>query len=198
MNNNTQALLILRKLTTNFETNNKRYSEIVHELWQNYTSRYESNNNLNGAVFEEVLGYVLTRAGCMPFYMQAKIAYVPNVNYDFICYDSQLGPISLSAKTSLRERWKQADLEAVALKYVHRNAASYLVTLDEVVIKTRLDKLGDCMGLNDFILADSPRFDELIIELQQRNLSKAGTIEVIKSNTIIDNKNYKERYDTNT
>ena len=29
-----------------------------------------------------------------------------------------------------RERYKQADLEAIALKYVHRKALSYLVTLE--------------------------------------------------------------------
>jgi hypothetical protein len=40
-------------------------------------------------------------------------------------------PICISAKTSLRERYKQADFEAIALKYVHRKALSFLVTLEE-------------------------------------------------------------------
>lgn len=194
MNNDTQSLHILRALTSKFDNTDKRYSQIISELWSSYQELYPSNNNLNGAVFEELIGYVLTLAGCMPFYMQAKVAYVPNVNYDFICYDEQEGPISLSAKTSLRERWKQADLEAVALKYVHRNSKSYLITLDREATKTRLDKLSDCMGLNDFILADSPQFDNLIDELKNRNLSKAGTIQVVTSNTIINQDNYKHRY----
>lgn len=194
MNNETLSLQILRKLISNFNYSDKRYSEIVDVLWQKYVNANESNNSINGAVFEEIIGFVLTISGCMPFYMQAKVAYVPNVNYDFICYDEQNGPISLSAKTSLRERWKQADLEAVALKYVHRNARSYLVTLDSVAMKTRLNKIADCMGLNDFILATSPKFDELIEQLQNLNLSKAGVVEIIKSNTVIDAGNYRERY----
>lgn len=194
MSNDTKSLQILHKLTVNYSHEGKKYSKVIEELWKAYESAYESNNNLNGAVFEELIGYVLTIAGCMPFYMQAKVAYIPNVNYDFICYDKQFGPVSLSVKTSLRERWKQADLEAVALKYVHRNARSYLITLDNAVIKTRLEKIGDCMGLNDFILADSGRFDVLINELQQRTFSKAGMVEVVTSNTIIDKDNYRERY----
>jgi hypothetical protein len=149
---------------------------------------------VNGAVLEEIIGYILTLSGCMPFYMQAKIAYVPNVNYDFICYDERLGPVSLSVKTSLRERWKQADLEAVALKYVHRNAKSYLITLDHKAIKTRLDSLEDCMGLNDFILATDSRFDDLIAELKNRVFSEAGRIEIVQSTIFIDGNNCKERY----
>jgi len=194
MNNETQSLQILRKLTVGFNPFNKKYSEIIDEIWSNYQDQFDSNNSLNGVVFEELLGYVLTLAGCMPFYMQAKVAYVPNVNYDFICYDTEHGPVSLSAKTSLRERWKQADLEAVALKYVHRNASSYLVTLDEAVIKTRLEKINDCMGLNDFVLATSHRFDVLIEELKERTFSKAGVIDTVTSNIIIDSNNHKERY----
>lgn len=194
MNTNTLSLQIVRKLTERYNYKDKKYSQIIAELWERYQKENKSNNNLNGAVFEELIGYTLTLAGCMPFYMQARVAYVPNVNYDFICFDQAMGPISLSAKTSLRERWKQADLEAVALKYVHRNARSYLITLDSAVIQTRLDKIGDCMGLNDFILADSERYDKLIAELQKRKLSKAGVIEVISSNTVIEESNCKERY----
>lgn len=194
MNKDTKSLQILRKLIANYDPDNKKPSQIVREIWEEYCDKYDSNNNLNGALFEELIGYVLTLSGCMPFYMQAKVAYVPNVNYDFICYDEQLGPVSLSAKTSLRERWKQADLEAVALKYVHRNALSYIITLDKTAVSTRLDKLSECMGLNDFILADSLRFDELISDLQGRHFSKAGTVTVVTSNTIVDKFNFKERY----
>lgn len=194
MNNETQSLKILRELTFDHTNEGKKFSEIVADLWARYQAKYESNNNLNGAVFEEIIGYTLSLSKCMPFYMQARVAYVPNVNYDFICYDDNLGPISISAKTSLRERWKQADLEAVALKYVHRNALSYLVTLDSSALQTRVDKLGDCMGLNDFILATSHRYDELIEEIRARNLSRAGVVQVVTSNIVIDSNTSKERY----
>jgi hypothetical protein len=195
MNVNTQALTILRGLLNKAgDLSQLSPSASVEKLWTIYKTDHESNNNLNGAVFEEILGYVLTKEGCVPFYMQARVAYVPNVNYDFILYDADEGPISLSAKTSLRERWKQADLEAVALKYVHRNALSYAITMDKTEAATRTAKLKDCMALNDFILADSEKFDQLIADIKSRNLVKAGSIEIVTSNTIIDSDNSASRY----
>jgi hypothetical protein len=195
MNEQTIAITTLKQLVADCGTlNGLKPSEVVKTLWGCYQSTHESNNNINGAVFEEIIGYVLAKEGCLPFYMQAKVAYVPNVNYDFVLYDESLGPISLSAKTSLRERWKQADLEAVALKYVHRNALSYAITLSEQEAKTRISKLKDCMALNDFVLANSPRFDELITEIKGRKLQLAGTVQVITSNTIIDQAKSRTRY----
>jgi len=35
----------------------------------------------------------------------------------------------LTIKTSLRERYKQADLEGLALKQVYRKSKTYLITL---------------------------------------------------------------------
>ncbi len=43
--------------------------------------------------------------------------------------EEKRSPIGISIKTSLRERYKQADLKAVALKYVHRNAENCLISL---------------------------------------------------------------------
>lgn len=195
MNLDTQALVILRDIVSKAgDLSQLSPSATIEKLWSIYKTDYESNNNINGKVFEEVIGYVLTKEGCVPFYMQARVAYVPNVNYDFILYDEEEGPISLSAKTSLRERWKQADLEAVALKYVHRNALSYAITLDKTEAATRTAKLKDCMALNDFILADSQKFDQLIEQIKGRKLIKAGTIEIVTSNTFIDTANAASRY----
>lgn len=196
MNTSTRGLLIVKEIKDRIQVNSDYLaSEIVSKIWEDYKKNYTEDNSVNGAVFEEIIGYVLTVKGCTPFYMQAKVAYVPNVNYDFILFDLEKGPISISAKTSLRERWKQADLEAVALKYVHRNALSYAITLNHNEVKARLLRIQDCMGLNDFVLADTERFDQLIIELQNRKLDLAGTIDVVKSHTLIDSVNGKARYE---
>ena len=71
-------------------------------------------------------------------------------------------------KTSLRERYKQADLESIALKYVHRKALSYLITLDEKEANGVKNKIvsGDVIGLDNVIVATNPEFDELILELK--------------------------------
>jgi hypothetical protein len=191
----TRGLAILKEIRSSIYIDEQaKPSDIIKTVWGHYTSNYHEDNSINGAVFEELLGYIFTIKRCTPFYMQAKVAYVPNVNYDFILFDKEDGPVSISAKTTLRERWKQADLEAVALKYVHRNALSYLITLDQTAVVTRKNKLADCMALNDFILADGSEFDDLITVLQQRNLDLAGTVDVIQSNRIISQDSGELRY----
>lgn len=197
MQKSTKGLIILRDIKRQLQIDESmKASQIVKLIWDEYQDKYKEDNSVNGAVFEEILGYVLTIKGCTPFYMQAKVAYVPNVNYDFVLFDLEKGPISISAKTSLRERWKQADLEAVALKYVHRNALSYAISLNQSEVKARKQRLNDCMGLNDFILADSDNFDELIADIQKRKLELAGTIEVVRSHTVIDAASGGDRYET--
>lgn len=194
----TRGLAIVKEIRTKLpDHTDLKPSEIVKSFWDVYTKEYSEDNSVNGAVFEEILGYVLTLKGCTPFYMQARVAYVPNVNYDFVLFDDEQGPISISAKTTLRERWKQADLEAVALKYVHRNALSFIVTLDHVAVATRTAKLSESMALNDFILADTEKFDDLIDVIKNRKLEIAGTVEVIVSNRIIDHQNGINRYGIN-
>jgi hypothetical protein len=135
-------------------------SEFVTNYWDRYLQAYGSNNSRNGKVFEALLSIALRRQGIVPHYVQAKVAHVPDVIYDCIVYTSEVGPISISAKVSLRERWKQADLEAVALKYVHRKALAYLVSMDEHEIRRR--QAGSTLGLDGFVLASSSHFDDLL------------------------------------
>ncbi|MFN8358231.1 MAG: hypothetical protein U0Y10_27455 [Spirosomataceae bacterium] len=119
--------------------------------------------------------------------MSAKVAFVPNVIYDLMFYTAERGPICISAKTSLRERYKQADLEAIALKYVHRKALSYLVTLEEREAKGVKQKIktGDVIGLDNVVVATNSEFDDLINELKEFQFSEPPIVKVIESNQII-------------
>ena len=142
---------------------------------------------MNGKVFEYVLATLCIRENILPVYLSAKVAFVPNVVYDIMFYTSERGPICWSVKTSLRERYKQADLESIALKYVHRKALSYLITLDEKEAKGVKNKIvsGDVIGLDNVIVATNPEFDELILELKEFVFSEPPTVKVIESNQII-------------
>ena len=140
-----------------------------------------------GKVFEYVLATLCIRENILPVYLSAKVAFVPNVVYDIMFYTSERGPICWSVKTSLRERYKQADLESIALKYVHRKALSYLITLDEKEANGVKNKIvsGDVIGLDNVIVATNPEFDELILELKEFVFSEPPTVKVIESNQII-------------
>ena len=183
-----KAEAIFDSLFPNFlEVNYKKPSEYVQKYWNAYVSHPEGNNNLNGKVFEYILATLCVREGILPLYMSAKVAFVPNVIYDIMFYSLERGPICWSVKTSLRERYKQADLEAIALKYVNRKALSYLITLEEKEaksVKAKI-KLGDVIGLDDVIVATSEEFNDLITKIKEFEFSEPPTVKVIESNQII-------------
>lgn len=162
-------------------------SEYVSLYWDAFQKQADGNNNLNGKIFEYILATLCIREKISPFYLSAKVAFVPNVIYDLMFYTASHGPICISAKTSLRERYKQADLEAFALKNVHRKALSYLVTLDEGEAKSVKAKIesGDVIGLDNVFVATNSEFDEFITGLKSYRFSEPPTVKVIESNQVI-------------
>lgn len=190
----TAKMVVNQVISDIYAERNLKANEFIKKYWEIYKSKFESNQNINGKVFEELIAISLIREGILPFYMQAKVAFIPYVNYDFIIYTNDIGPISLSAKTSLRERWKQADLEAVAMKYIHRKSKSYVVTLDNDAVRRRRVDRSQLLGIDDFVLADAEEFNELMLELKKYSLSLSPSVEVVSSNIVITSDNISERY----
>lgn len=165
----------------------KNAEDYVTNCWQKYNDHGGGSNNVNGLIFEYILATLLIREEILPFYLQAKVVFVPNVDYDILIYTKEFGPIALSAKTSLRERYKQADLEAIALKYVHRKAKNYLITLDSKEGDRVRKKImtGDVIGLDDVVIANTPAFSDFIQNLKKYHPSIAPTVAVISSDQIV-------------
>ena len=147
--------VFMEHIAPDFLDNTMIPSEYVKFCWKKYeTSGVSRTNSLNGTIFELIIATLFVKEGLVPLHLQAQVAFVPNVNFDAILYTNETGPIGLSLKTSLRERYKQADLEAIALKYVHRKAENYLLTMDatEAGMVSNKIKNGDVLGLNQAIL----------------------------------------------
>ena len=185
---NTKAGNIFESLVPNFmSVEYSQPSEYVTYLWNEYQKIPDRNANLNGKVFEYILATLCIREEILPLYMSAKVAFVPNVIYDIMFYTKERGPICWSVKTSLRERYKQADLESIALKYVHRKALSYLITLEEKEAQSVKKKIksGDVIGLDNVVVATQPEFDELVSDLKSFLFEEPPTVKVIQSNQIV-------------
>ncbi|MDW8394650.1 MAG: hypothetical protein RMM31_00220 [Anaerolineae bacterium] len=153
----------------------------MKSVWSEYKSRFGvANQNLNGKLFELILATVLIREDILPFYVSVEVAFVPNVVYDLMVHDCAAGPVCISAKTSLRERYKQADLEAYVLKNVHRRAKYYLVTLNHEEADSLKSKLqaGELIGIDRVVIADSTEFDELVATLKELNLCAPPKVDV--------------------
>ena len=140
---------------------------------------------LHTNTFKYIIYSLLYREGIKPFYTQAKVAFVPNVNYDALLYN-QSAPVSLSLKTSLRERYKQADLEAVALRYIYRRAKSYLLTMDTREANVQKAKIlsGDIMGLDEIIDCNTDDINRLIANLKTMQFTTSIKIDTVEGNLI--------------
>lgn len=173
---------------TFFDIKDSRSSEYIKIYWNKYKELGDSHSSMNGNTFELIISTLLIRENILLVYLQAKVTFVPNVVYDCLVYSAEIGPICLSLKTSLRERYKQADLESVALKYVHRKTKGYLFTLDENEYKGVEDKICTnqvVLGLDDCIYCFSDDFNTLIAKRKNYNITKAKQFNVIDSNQII-------------
>lgn len=160
-------------------------SECVKDLWNKYNKNYDCTNTLNGKIFELIIVTVLFNAGIKPFYTNAKVHFVPGVHYDILLYSENNFPVVLSIKTSLRERWKQADLEALALNNVYRKAESYLLTLNEQEADARINRKDEWLGLDDFIYCLSDSFDGFIEKLKSYKFVVPEKIELVEAQSTI-------------
>ncbi|MEG1836079.1 MAG: hypothetical protein RR229_08200 [Oscillospiraceae bacterium] len=178
----------MQNIAPDFLNNTMLPSEYVRDCWEKYENcPVAKNNALNGSVFEIIIATLFTKEGITPIHLQAKIAFVPNVNFDLVLYANETGPIGISLKTSLRERYKQADLEAIALKYVHRKAENYLLSLDKAETQSVNQKItnGDVMGINKAILTTDSEFDEFVNMLKQKELITPEKVEIISATRIV-------------
>ena len=157
--------------------------EYINKYWT--ALKHANKPTLEGNAFEYIIYSLLYREGIRPFYTQAKVAFVPNVNFDTLLY-CQSTPICLSLKTSLRERYKQADLEAIAMKYVHRKAKCYLLTMDskEAVAQKKKILNGDIIGLDEIIDCNTEDINKLLSELKDLDFTTSIKVDVVQGNLV--------------
>ena len=188
-NKNSKSSKLFDKYCWTFHEEDLLPNEYVKSCNDIYTSLTGATNNaLNGKIFELIIATLCIKENIKPIFCQAKMAFVPNIDYDIILYTKEQYPISLSLKTSMRERYKQADLEAIALKYVHRKAKCYLLSLNKnevTEIKNKIEN-GSVLGLDAAICVTDEEFNNFIDDLKAKEYIKPGNIEIITAGTVID------------
>ncbi len=132
---------------------------------------------MSGRWLEYAVLLALRERSITPVYWQVEFSTVPGNFDDIVVWSKQYGPIILSCKTSLRERYKQADLEAVALQIHYPNAKFFLITLDNdkghvARIRQKIHK-GKLMALQE--IYDETNVDELFTILQSLEIIEPGS-----------------------
>jgi hypothetical protein len=143
----------------------------VSKIYNKYKKSGEGSANWNGYLFEALIHRLLIQAGVDPkcIHINAKLALIEDTKYDIVlCAEKTPSgvqfPICLSLKTSLRERYKQAEREGMIAKQVHRGSFTALLTMEEKTPETLygLDRIVGCN--NSIQLAD------LLREIKSMNL----------------------------
>lgn len=159
-------------------------SAFIHKYWTIYNNYTPRSNSMNGQIFELIISTMLINKEITPFFIQSNVAFVPNVRYDILLNSLEMGLIGLSLKTSLRERYKQADLEAYALKNVHRKSKSFIITANsrEASNVNRKIEEGELLALNKVYHYQD--IDELIEKLAQLTFTIPAPVEIVKGRAI--------------
>ncbi len=137
----------------------------------------QSIANLAGTAMEYSLLVALLERGKRPLYWQAEFQELPNNFYDVMFFTKERGPVVLSPKTSLRERYKQADLEALALRGLYPQSWFFLLSLDRdkkhianIQRKITGGRVHGIVGLYD-----ETNMDELFQQIEQLRVQPAPT-----------------------
>jgi len=116
-----------------------------YELWlQKDKEKYNRKDNYykgsNGKALEVIITFLITREKILIKYMDENIG-IPYVKPDLILERKDKKLIFLSLKTSLRERWKQADWEAAKFKKKYPSDYCYLLSNNTNEIKNLKKKI---------------------------------------------------------
>jgi hypothetical protein len=171
-------------------------SDFMKDAWAHYElyrealatregKRVQDYGSLNGSVFQALVEQALFAHGIQPIYCQAQMAFIAVAVYDIIVYTEERGPVNLSLKTTIRERWKQADLEGAALKNVHKRTKVYVVNNSPDETAVRRNDLHNCIGIDEYVVVTTTELDELIERLRTWKPVPAPTTPLIRHSTSV-------------
>ncbi len=153
--------------------------KFFNEIWSqflDYENQYEKkygkkiNNSFPGRALEIITFFILDYEKIPIDSMDEEIEGVPFVKPDFIIKGKNID-FFLSSKTSLRERWKQADWESIKYKNTFPNTLCYVFTNHETEGESLKKKIHLMKEANDRLDIDKVfithlEFDELINDIK--------------------------------
>ncbi len=166
-----------------YEIENIKSSKYIDLLWAKAEKDPRLERDVRGKFFELLIACCLIRNGILPFFWQAQLEFVPLANFDIVIYTEERGPIVLSLKTSIRERYKQAEFEAQAMKDVHRRAMNFLITMDRDEansLKSNIES-GILTGIDGVAVATDTSFDEVIELLKNLTIVDTPVFSAVKN-----------------
>lgn len=133
------------------------YSRFVEGVWAEAKER----NQATGALFELLVAACIYDSGVQIFYRHARLNGCPTVESDLLIWSAfDSSPWCIQLTSTLRERYKLADLQAFRVKSAYPKAIFALLTMDQTDTSRRTS--GDFESLDELVYCGSPAFDTLI------------------------------------
>ena len=111
------------------------------EIYNSYALSNKLNNQVPGNAFEIIFAFILDYENIEISSMDEKIGNLDFVKPDFVIKKNNT---FISCKTSLRERWKQADWESIKFKEIFPESKCYLITnhyKEYLTLRNKISKL---------------------------------------------------------
>ncbi|PQP79735.1 hypothetical protein C6B37_01385 [Candidatus Phytoplasma phoenicium] len=187
-NINTQCVDILKKLfhKSSFSLNFNEYMCHHHHLLNQYLTdnNYHSQSEkvIRGKINEYLILFYFQNKGIINLYPQAYLFFIPDIKFDLVLFTKNKRIIAFNFKTCLRDRYKQAMVEAQQLKKLDTRFEFYLLT-NNTVETQRLNKKitqGKIPGINKVIDCFSPQANIFLQTLLTNQFLPFSDINMIK------------------
>ncbi|TKA87849.1 MAG: hypothetical protein QS2022_3940 [Candidatus Phytoplasma asteris] len=156
LNTNTQCVNILKKLfhKISFSLNFHKYMNHHHHLLDQYLTdnNYHSQSQkvIRGKINEYLILLYFQNKGIIHLYPQAYLFFIPDIKFDLVLFTKTKRIIAFNFKTCLRDRYKQAMIEAQQLKKLDTRFEFYLLTNNTVETQRLNKKINQGFFVGDY------------------------------------------------
>jgi hypothetical protein len=150
------------------------YSRFMSAFWDEASTHGQTS----GALFELMVASCLYDARVGTFYRHANLQGSPKVETDLLVWTREGKPWCIQMTSTLRERYRLADLQAFRVKASYQNAAFFLLTMDQFDTAKRSKK--DFESLDELVYCGSAAFDSLIAQLTFSSSNECDVLELSK------------------
>ena len=148
-----------------------RPSQLTRALWS-LSGGDTQVGNTRGHILLICMISALAREQIGPFYVNCGVKGVPTHSWDLVFTSPEGRVIAVSANVTLKERWKNENLAAWALKMVLPQSSAHLVlhNEDEATIIGNKIVRGEAAFFDGRAQIFSPDFDQLLAILKSEHL----------------------------
>ncbi|QYC30721.1 hypothetical protein HGD80_02615 [Paulownia witches'-broom phytoplasma] len=186
-------MLISEKILSQIKPDNyfkypfNQYMKLNHQSLNHYFQITKSTSQkqkvLRGKINEYLILIYLRHLGITQQYPQAYLFFIPDIKFDLVLFTKTKRIIAFGIKTSLRERYKQAIIEAQQLKKLDTRFEYYLLTNDAVETQRLNNKIqnGKVQGINKVVDCFSQKANAFFETFSQRQFVPFSEINLIKN-----------------